>query len=73
MAIVPLDELEKYIGTMSFEIGHEAWNLLDHFRDGRLSRERVIENVTRRLSDAMNTIEESYRSSPEQGGYYLER
>lgn len=63
MAIIALDELEKYIGTTSFEIGHEAWNLLDNFRSGRLSRERVFENITRKLEEAMDTIEESCRIS----------
>lgn len=66
MPIIPSNELDKYIATTAFEIGHESMNMLEHFRDKRTSRERVIENVTRRLYDAMDTIEESRGSASEQ-------
>lgn len=59
MAIIPFDKLDKYIATTAFEIGHETMNMLVHFMDNSSSRERVIENVTRRLKEAMDTIDES--------------
>ncbi len=59
MAIIPFNELDKYITTTAFEIGHESLNMLESFRSDQTSRERVVENVTRLLYDAMNTIEES--------------
>jgi len=71
MPIVPFNELDKYIATTSFEVGHETMNMLSFFRDNGSSRERVIENVTRKLTEAMDTIEESYRADPEQENYLL--
>lgn len=59
MPIIPFNELDKYIATTAFEIGHESMNMLEHFRNNSSSRERIIENVTRRLKEAMDTIEES--------------
>ncbi|MBI2889083.1 MAG: hypothetical protein HYY10_04130 [Candidatus Liptonbacteria bacterium] len=74
MAIISPEEMPKYLSTISFEIGHEAWNLLGNFQTGSLDRGRVIENVARKLEDAMDTIEESIRTYPNknQTGGYLE-
>ena len=71
MPIIPFNELGKYIATTSFEVGHETMNMLSHFRDKRSSRERVIENITRKITEAMDTIEESYAFSPRQQDYLL--
>ncbi len=73
MPLIPFNELDKYIATVSFEVGHESMNMLEHYRDKHLSRERVVENVTRKLQDAMDTIEESRVSDPDVDDYYLEK
>ncbi len=75
MSIISPEEMPKYISTISFEIGHEAWNLLGQFQTGNLDRGRVIENLTRKIEEAMNTIEESIRAHPNDqamGGYLEE-
>lgn len=66
--IIPFNELDKYMTTTAFEIGHESLNMLESFRDEQTSRERVVENVTRLLYDAMDIIEESrsYGTTTEQ-------
>ena len=71
MSIIPFNELDKYIATISFEVGHESMNMLEHFRDKGTSRERVIENVTRKLEDAMDAIEESSNLNANEDNYYL--
>ena len=71
MSLIPIEELDKYITTVAFEIGHESMNMLEHFREKRTSRERVIENVTRKLKDAMDVIEESSDYGSQKNDYYL--
>jgi hypothetical protein len=72
MPVIPFNELDKFIATTSFEVGHESMNMLSHFRDKRTSRERVVENVTRKLIEAMDTIEESYNYGSKEEGLFLE-
>lgn len=71
MALIPQNELDKYISTTAFEVGHEAMNMLMSFKDNQSARERVIENVTRKLKDAMDSIEESVSYGPTNNQDYL--
>lgn len=72
MAIVPYESIEKYIGEVSFEIGHESWNLLDAYRLKKISRDRVIENINRKIEEAMDALDETKRAEFGNYGYESE-
>ena len=69
MPIIPYNQLDEYIEDESSKIVREMSKMLEHFRHNRTSKERVIENVTRLLTDIMNTIEESDDYGAQQNDY----
>jgi hypothetical protein len=72
MPIIPFNQLDEYIDDASSKIVYEMSNMLEHFRNNRTSKERVIENVSRLLMDIMDTIEESNDYGTKQNDYSFE-
>ena len=57
--ILSKEELKRYIEKIAKEIEYDLPELLDAYYEGSTTKERVIENVARKVETAIQAIDDS--------------
>ena len=74
MPILPKNELDGYIKKIASEVEFITRDLLKRYLAGEAARGRVVENISRQVETALDTIEQSLGALPEtaEDDYYSE-